>query len=194
MLPRLGASKLISTWIWVTLAVSIVARADGGFLVEWAALAPSRIWRGELWRLATWLVIEPDPFDLIFTCMAIYKFGGDLLYRWGERRFRRFLIEVLGGAALVTLVLALVSSDVWRMYRLGGWAIGDALVIAWARQFPDEQLVVWSLIRVNGRNLVKLVIAITCVYALFGGPLRWAPELVVCAAAFGYPRSRLARS
>ena len=30
MLPRLGSSKLVSAWIWTTLAVSIVAQAVWG--------------------------------------------------------------------------------------------------------------------------------------------------------------------
>jgi hypothetical protein len=103
------------------------------------------------------------------------------------------LIEVLGGAAVATAVLAWLSDDAWRMYRLGGWAVCDVLVIAWARQFPDSPIVVWSLVRLNGRNLIRLVIAITAVYAVFGGPLVWAPELLCCAGAYWYPTARLAK-
>jgi hypothetical protein len=193
MLPRLGTSRLISTWIWITLIASIAAVIDGGFVVGWTALAPARVWRGEVWRLVTWVFVEPGPLCLITTCVCIYKFGSDLAYRWGERRFRRFLIEVLGGAAVVTVVLALVSSAAWRSYHLGGWAVSDALVIAWARQFPDSPVVIYGVIRVNGQNLIRLVIAITAVYAVFGGLFVWAPELLVCAAALWYPKARLAQ-
>jgi membrane associated rhomboid family serine protease len=193
MLPRLGTSKLVSTWIWITLIVSIVATFDGGWIVQWTALAPAQIWRGQVWRLVTWVFVEPGPLWLIVTCMCIYRFGSDLAYRWGDRRFCRFMVEVLGIAAIATVVLALVSDDAWRMYRLGGWAVGDVLVIAWARQFPDSPVVVYSLVRLNGRNLITIVIAMTGVYAIFAGPLTWAPELIACAAAFWYPPRRLAR-
>ena len=50
------------------------------------------------------------------------------------------MIAVLGGAAVVTTLLGLISRDAWTLYQLGGWAVGDALVIAWARQYPDVQL------------------------------------------------------
>jgi membrane associated rhomboid family serine protease len=190
----LGSSKLVSRWIAVTLAVSIIAAIDGGFLDTWAALAPARIWRGELWRLATWSFIVSGPYCLLLTCVAIYYFGGQLATRWGERRLRRFMIEVLVGAALATTLFALISGDAWRMYRGGGWAVSDALVIAWARQFPDADLVLYGLVRLRGRDLITVTIGITAVYALFSGLFTWLPELAVCAAAYRYPTERLARA
>lgn len=193
MLPRLGSSKLVSGWIWVTLGASIVAALDGGWVASWTAYAPARIWRGELWRLVTWVFVEPGPVGLVLTCASIYKFGGELVPRWGERRLRRFVAEVLGGAALVTLLLALVSERVWSMYRLGGWAVCDTLVIAWARQYPDAELVLYGLLRLRGRQLIAVTIAITGIFALYRGPLVMAPELLACAAAYGYPRERLTR-
>jgi membrane associated rhomboid family serine protease len=193
MFPRLGASKLVSTWIWVTLAASIVAAVDGGWLAGWVAFAPSRIWRGEVWRLATWVFVEPGVLGLVLTCASIYKFGGELAPRWGDRRLRRYLIEVIGGAAVATALLGWISDDAWYMRRLGGWAVGDALVIAWARQYPESVLVLYGLLRLHGRNLIAITIGITCLFAIFRGPFQMAPELFACAAAYWYPSARLAR-
>jgi membrane associated rhomboid family serine protease len=194
MLPRLGSSKLVSRWITITLAASIVAFVDGGWLAGLTGFAPSLIWHGQLWRLATWVFVEPGPWGLIFTCACIYRFGGDLATRWGDRRLRRFMIEVLGGAAVVTTLLALISSVAWTMYQLGGWAVGDALVIAWARQYPDAHVVVfYGMVRLRGRDLILAVAGVTLLYALFLGPFSMALELLVCAAAYYYPPARLAR-
>ena len=77
-----ASSKLISTWLAVTIAASIIAALDDGWLASWAALSPARIWRGEIWRLATWALVEIGPMSLVLTCVAIYKFGGDLAVRW----------------------------------------------------------------------------------------------------------------
>src|ERR1700733_3537821 len=93
-----GAKPLIRQWIYVTAAASIIAALDGGWLVHWASLWPARIWRGEVWRLVTWPFIETGPLGVIVTCIAIYKFGGELAFRWGERRLRRFAIEVIAAA------------------------------------------------------------------------------------------------
>jgi membrane associated rhomboid family serine protease len=193
MIPRLGSSKLVSRWIWLILAASVLAALDGGWLATWTAFAPSRIWRGEVWRLATWAFVEGGALQLVLTCVAIYHFGGQLAPSWGERRLRRYMVEVVGGAALVASLLALVSNDLWRSYRVGGWAVGDALAIAWARQYPDSTLVLYGLLRLRGRDLITVIIGVTAVYAIFAGPFRWALELVVCAAAYWYPVERLAR-
>jgi hypothetical protein len=192
MLPRLGSSKLVSTWIWITIAASIAAAMSLGFAM-WAALVPARIWRGEVWRLVTWVFVEPGALALILTCASIYRFGGDLAPRWGDRRLRRFLIEILGGVAVATALLGLISNEVWHRGYLGGWAVSDVLVIAWARQYPDSVLVLYGTVRLNGRNLITIVIAITCVYAIFTGPFARAPELLACAAAYSYPGAWLAR-
>jgi hypothetical protein len=48
--------------------------------------------------------------------------------------------------------------------------------------------------RLGSSKLVStwIVIGINCVFAIAIGPLGMAPELLVCAAAFWYPASRLA--
>lgn len=189
MLPRLGPSKLISTWIWITVLASIAAALSGA-LAGWLALAPGRIWHGEVWRLGTWVFVEPGALALILTCASIYQFGGELAPRWGDRRLRRLVIQILGGAAVATTLLALISAEIWHRQYFGGWAACDVLVIAWARQYPDSVLVLYGLVRLNGRNLITVVIAITCAYAIFAGPLAMAPELLACA---GYPGAWLAR-
>jgi hypothetical protein len=193
MLPQLGASKLVSRWIAATLAASIVAAVDAGWLASWAAFAPSRIWRGELWRLVTWIVLEPSPIGLAITCLCIYKFGGDLAVRWGERRLRRFMIEVLGGSAIAAALIALISRDAWSVYAGGGWAVRDALVIAWARQFPNSPLSLYGIVTLNGRNLIRVTVAITVLVAIYAGPLRMPLELLVCAAVVWYPAAWLTR-
>jgi membrane associated rhomboid family serine protease len=193
MLPRLHASKLVSAWITVTLAASVIAAIDGGWLAGWAAFAPPRIWRGEVWRLATWIVVERGAVSLLVTCASIYKFGGELAGLWGDRRLRRFMIEVLGAAAAAALLLALLSADAWQVRRLGGWAVCDVLTIAWARQFPDRELLLYGLVRLNGRQLITATVAITCVFAIFRGPLAMGLELAACAATIWYPSARLRR-
>ncbi len=193
MLPRLGSSKLVSGWIMVMLVASIVTVIDGGWLAGWLALEPARIWRGELWRLATWVFVVPGPFSLLLTCAALYSLGGDLAHRWGDQRLRRLLIEVVGGAAVATTVIALVVEPIWHLRHVGGWAVCDALVIAWARQYPDRVLQLYGLVRLSGQSLIAATIAITCVYAIYAGPFRMAPELLACAAAYHYPRARRTR-
>jgi membrane associated rhomboid family serine protease len=192
MWPRFGSSKLVERWIVATLAVSIVAALDGGFTSSWLGLAPSLVWRGQVWRLITWPFVERGPLQLVLTCAAIYKFGGELAVRWGDRRLRRFVLQVVLAAAVVTCVLAALTGA-RGVFRLGGWAVADLLVIAWARQFPGAVLQLYGLLQLSGASLVRFTLGVAIVFALFVGPVYMAPELVACAAAALYPREWLHR-
>jgi membrane associated rhomboid family serine protease len=191
MASRFGTTTFTTKWIVAMLACSIFSTLDGGWLARWFALAPNRIFHGEIWRLVTWPLVEPGPMQLVFTCILIYRLGGELSVRWGERRLRRFVVEIVLLAGVVTCVLAAVSGRF--VFRLGGWAMADALVIAWARQFPQRALLVYGIITLRGRDLVRLTIAVSIIYALYVSPVLMAPELVACAAAALYPRRLLRR-
>ena len=191
MLPRVR-SKLVARWIVVTLVASLVAAVDGGWLASWLSLAPSRIVRGELWRLVTWPLIEHGVLQLVFTCIAIYKFGGELAIRWGDRRLGRFVLEIVIATGVLASLLALLVGST-HMRRSGGWAMVDVLVIAWARQFPNATLVLYGLLALRGRELINVTIAIAIVYAAFAGPVWMAPELFGCLLAARYPTALLRR-
>lgn len=193
MLPRLGSSKVVSTWILVTLVASIVAMASGGRLAAFTALAPERIWHGEVWRLVTWPLIDLSPYSLVVTCVSIYKFGGELAPRWGERRLRRFALHIVIAAGVVTSLGALLSPHAWHMSRTGGWAISEALVIAWARQYPAATLRLYGMIELGGRRLIAFTVGFAILTAIASSPFVMAPELVACLAAAYYPRAWLAR-
>jgi membrane associated rhomboid family serine protease len=191
--PRLGSSKLISRWLLVTIVASIFAALDGGWLASWASLAPSRVWHGQVWRLFTWPFVEPGPMSLVFTCVIIYKLGGDLAVRWGDRRLRRFMLAIVLFAGVGTCMLAALARATY-LERLGGWAVSDVIVIAWARQFPEQALALYyGLLVVRGRQLVRITVAVAIVFAIYFGPITMAPELLACAAAAAYPRSLLRR-
>jgi membrane associated rhomboid family serine protease len=191
MLPRIGDSKLVSRWLVALIAVSVVAILDGGWLASWTALAPRRIWGGEVWRLVTWVFVERDPYSLLITGFCVYRFAGDLAPRWGDRRLRRFALQIVLAASIATTLLSLVSYEA-SAARWGGWVVVLALVIAWARQYPAARLHLVAGVELGGRQLVIVVVGINVLYALAGGPLRMVPELVACLGAAYYPRAWLA--
>lgn len=190
-LPRLGSSPLISQWLLAMIGLSIVANLDGGWLVSKLALIPSRVWLGEIWRLATWPLIELGPISLILTCVMIFRFGSDLAARWGERRFQRVMLQLVVGAAVIGVLVATVGG-VSRIGRVGGWAVSDMLVILWARQFPTQEVRVYG-ITMSGRKLIQITIGVTVLFAIFGRPLLMGPELGACALAYWYPRKWLSK-
>ena len=101
----------------LTLFASIASMFTAGWVADWTLLSPDRVLRGEVWRLITWAFVEVAPLSIIFTCVAVFKFGGELVPRWGERRLRRFMLEIILGAAIVTVLLALVVPGTMHLSR-----------------------------------------------------------------------------
>jgi membrane associated rhomboid family serine protease len=192
MLPRLQ-STLITRWIAVTLGLSIISALDRGFVASWAALVPARVFRGELWRLVTWPLIEAGPIQLVMTCAAIYKFGGELAVRWGDRRLQRFMLELVIAAGVITCLLSALFG-MHYFQRLGGWLVIDVLIIAWARQFPQAVLrFYYGMLELHGRQLIGFVLGMNLLFAIYFGPFAVAPELVACIVAARYPVGWLRR-
>jgi len=190
-LPRLGASQLISQWLVAVAIASIISQFDGGWLTAKLALIPSRVWLGEVWRLVTWPFIEAGPMSLILTLIVIWRFGGELAGVWGDNRLQRYATHVIIGAAVVTVLVSSVTG--WsRIARVGGLAVVDALVIAWARQFPSRPLnLFYGLLQLSGSRLIMVVFAMPIVFAIYFGPSVMAPELAACAIATWYPQAWL---
>ncbi len=192
-LPRLGTSSLVDRWLLLTLGASLLSMFTAGWIAYWAMLSPDRVLHGQVWRLVTWAFVEVSPTSLIFTCVAIYKFGGELAVRWGDRRLRRFVLEIVVAAAVVTTLVALIAPQTMYLSRTAGWVIGDVLCIAWARQYPTAIVQVYGLLALSGKRLIAVTIGATVIFAIANGPLVMVPELFACFATLYYPHARLAR-
>lgn len=166
--------------IAVTAAVSLlVAFGDrhAGSLFELVALVPAAVWRGQVWRLVTWVAVEPSPMSLIFACLFLYWFGGDLARGWGSRRFLLVYSGIAIAAATITCIVARLDPAVLDGVYLGGWATGCALSVAWGLTYPDRVIRIWFILPLRGYVLAWLTVGITVVYAIYSGWERFVPEL-----------------
>jgi membrane associated rhomboid family serine protease len=181
--------QVTTVLIAATLAMSLIVAIDagnGGELRQRLALLPEAIWRGQIWRLVTWPFIQGGPLSLIFACVTLHVFGSELVRAWGPRRFVRYVAGIVLIAGIGTTLLALVLPAARHLPQLGGLVIGDALVIAWARQFPDHSVSVNLVLPVRGRELVAVIVATTVIFAVFSGIAWMLPELLGVAAALLY--------
>ncbi len=173
----------------VTVAMSLlVAFGDRhvGSLFQATALVPEAVWRGQVWRLVTWAFIEPGALALVFGCLFLYWFGGELAREWGSRRFLRVYAGIVLVPAIVTCLVARIDSAVLASTYLGGWASSVALMVAWGLWFPDRVMRIWFVIPIRGYVLAWLTVAITVVLAIYSGWERYLPELAAEGAMLGW--------
>lgn len=178
--------QVTTVLIAATLAMSLIVAVDarsGGQLYHQLALLPEAIWRGQIWRLVTWPFIQGGPLPLIFACVVLHVFGSDLRRAWGPVGFLRYVAGIVLVVGIGTSLLALVLPSAWDLPQLGGMVLGDALVIAWARLFPDRPVSIYFVLIVRGRALVSVIVGATVTFAVFYGISWMLPELLGVAAA-----------
>ena len=180
---------VVGLLIAATFIASIVGALGmhSGFpLVAWAALVPSAVLHGQVWRLVTWVFFELSPFSLIFGCLMFYWFGRDLAYRWGPLRF---VLYYLAGAAVIGgLVVALsrVYAPVGEMVYTGTWPIQEGIIILWAAYYPARQMNIYFVLPLGGRNLILFTIAGTVLLAIYSGLLAFVPHFIAIALALAW--------
>jgi membrane associated rhomboid family serine protease len=149
-----------------------------------AALAPIGVERGQLWRLVTWVIVQPDAWTLLFAGFMLFWIGQQLSFAWSERRFAlRFLSTTLF-AGVVTSLLGILWSGASGAGHLGVWPVVNALLVAWAMLHPDAQMNVWGVLPLSGRNIALIVTGGTILYAFFSSVVEFLPHLSALALAW----------
>ena len=168
----------------VTSLASAVGGRNGLPIHQLLLLDTGAVWRGEVWRLVTWILVETEPLNLLFGGLVLYWFGRDLVDAWGERRFLATYFAVPAVAALLASVLSL-ALPVLDAYRLSGfWVAVDALVVAWGLLHPFRQILLFFAIPVSGQALVWLTVGGTLLFGLFNGITGFLPPLLAEGVAW----------
>jgi membrane associated rhomboid family serine protease len=167
---------------------TVWARFDSSVAVG-AALMPIAVERGEVWRLVTWVIVQPDAWVLLFGGFMLWWIGQQLSFAWSERRFAlRFLATTLF-AGVVTSLLGILWSGGSTVAHLGMWPVVNALLVSWALLHPEAQLNVWGVLPVSGRNVALIVTGGTVLFAFFSPrAAEFAPHVAALGLAWAQAR------
>jgi membrane associated rhomboid family serine protease len=148
-----------------------------GPLFELASLVPESVWRGQVWRVATHLLMAPSAWTLVFSGLGVYWFGADLARVWGSPSLLRMVGGVAAVSGALVCVIAKLDADVMAKSYLGTAPLVGALVVAWGLSFPDRVVRLWFVISVPGKWLGWGTLAFTALYAAYSGWEHALPEL-----------------
>jgi membrane associated rhomboid family serine protease len=159
--------------IVATVVVSLVAAVgerSGLGLQQLLLLDTGAVWRGEVWRLVTWVLVEDSPLNLLFGGLMLYWFGRDLVEAWGERRFLVTYFAIPAAAGILAALLALAWPGLGAYRFTGFWVALGALVVAWGLLHPFRQILLFFAVPVSGQALVWITLGGTVFFALFALP------------------------
>ena len=193
LLARFTFGGRLPGGVGIILALTVASSLVAAFgsrqwveLFEMGALLPERVLHGEIWRLATWSLLETRPIALLLTCLFYYWFGVDLAKEWGSRRFFLVYLAVTMTASVTTCLVALVDANVRGQTYLGGLAVAEALIVAWGLWFPTRMVRLYFMIPIKGVVVAWGTVALSVAYAIYYGWEHLFPNVVAQAAMLGW--------
>lgn len=123
--------------------------------VEYLALDPEAILRGELWRLVTFLIYPPSFSRIwgLFLLLMYYSLGNTLESVWGSFRFNIFMLT---GVLFHILAAFAVYALTGRVVYLTPENLNLSIFLAFALTFPEMQFYLYFLIPVKAKYLAVL--------------------------------------
>ena len=171
-----AASMVITTLLMAIYPASV------GVLV----FSVDHVFRGWIWTLLTYIVVNPPGIMFVLSCYFFWNFGEAVERHLGRWSF----VKLLGLLVLVSPVLMLVLSLVGggRSGTSGFGGVMSGVFIAFATLYPTAQISI-IILTVEARILVTVIVGVSALQLLAARD--WAGLFLLAgqvAAAVGYIR------
>ncbi len=129
-------------------------------LIPKLMLIPSRVYKGEVWRLITYIFIPPDTsvFFILFTLYFYYMIGNTLENEWGSFKLNVYYLTGMIGTTLAALITG--NSDATHLNL--------SLFLAFAYLFPNYEILLFFFLPVKVKYLAWLNFAFIGITIIFG--------------------------
>lgn len=134
----------------LNLAVFLLALVDpSGNLTGKLALVPSQVFKGEVWRLITYIFIPPSASVLwiLFTLYFYYLIGTSLEHEWGSFRFNVYYFVGMIGTTCAAFITGGQATAVY---------LNLSLFLAFASLYPNYEILLFFLVPVKMKYLAWL--------------------------------------
>lgn len=177
---------LLLTLVVVPSLVAAFGSRHAGSFFEVLSLRAPDVLHGQVWRVFTYVLVEPSPLGLFFAGLCIYWFGSDLARDWGNEWFLRIVASLTFGAGALVTLFSLVDPSIRDHAYLGTLPLTGALVVAWGFTFPDRYVRLWYVFPIRGYWMAWGTATITVLYAIYRGWELELPELLTEMGVVGY--------
>jgi membrane associated rhomboid family serine protease len=161
-----GRVPAASGFLLVALVVLFVLdHLARGAIFAWVSLSPALVLQGEIWRLATWSLLERQPISLLFAALWVWQTGGQLAWAWGTGRFLRVWFGMTAGAGVVQVLAALVFTSA-GVPQAGPWAVLVGLLLVTALGNRGQQVSWFGMLPMTMETLAWILLGGTVLFAI----------------------------
>lgn len=152
---RFGKYAIENLPLWIVVAqLFVYALHFTSFPIESFYLVGSEVYKGQIWRLFTFMLIAPDygMIGLLFFWYLLFLLGGALEKNWGAFRFNLFIL--IGGALTGIVALIFPQSYIPAVY------VFQTVNFAFAILYPNFEFLIYFVLPVKAKWLGILNAAI----------------------------------
>jgi len=154
-----------------------------GAIFDALSLGAADLARGQLWRLATWPLLEARPLGLALGVLVLWQTGGQLAWSWGQRRFLWICLALAVGSGLVAMLVSVFWSVI-GFPQMSVWPLLVALMIMQARERPGVTISFFGVLPMSSEQFVWLLVGSTVLFGLFDGVARYVLHFAAIGFAF----------
>jgi membrane associated rhomboid family serine protease len=188
--PRWG--RAVKALIIASVITFVVQLLTGPLLTYYFGLTPADVvQRGFIWQLVSYIFLHGSIMHLLFNMLGLWMFGSELEQLWGTREFTRFFFICGVGAAVIMVLLYLLSGGDSRVTTIGASGSVYGILLAFGLLFPDR-IIYWIIFPIPAKYLVMILGGIAFFSSLDGSNsgIAHVAHLGGMACGFVYLRSR----
>lgn len=155
------------------------------------SLEPYYIFKGQIWRLITWIIIPTGASNIFFTLIMLffyYSIGTNLEKIWGDFKFNLY---IFGGifftnmaAILLYFILGSQTNFLLSMSGLfSAYYINLSLFLAFALTYPEHEILLMFVIPVK-MKWMGLIYGVLQVYSIFTE--NWVGKTAIIASLLNF--------
>lgn len=146
----------------------IISQLAPQVYIEYLMLDASKILRGQIWRVVTFMMWPMSGGILINVVMmyCYYNLGRTLEYIWGTFRFNLYFFMGVLGHVLAAIIIYLVLG---RVYPLTTEYLNFSLFMAYALTFPEQHFLLFWVVPIKAKWLAAFNAAYFVYGFIFGG-------------------------
>ena len=185
--PMTPAVKWI---IWANIGL-FVASIIFPILTEDLGLIPQKVIESRwIWQPFTYMFLHGGIGHILFNMLGIWMFGVELERMWGTKFFLRYYAITGVGAAITTIVVALLPFDATSLSyvsnTIGASGALYGLLLAFALYYPDRPILMFMLFPLPAKYFVMVIGGISFLLSATGGAPTVAHVAHLGGMVFGY--------